>query len=444
MEKYLDNIYHKMENKYPNQTEYLNSLKPMLESFDELVKDNPKISELNIIERLITPDRVISFKVPWVNDQGEVLVNTGYRVQFNNLLGPYKGGLRFHPSVNESVLKFLALEQTLKNSLTGLPLGGAKGGADLDPKGMSDFEMMRFTNSYMTELSKYLGPDIDVPAGDIGVSKREIGYLFGTYKRMTNRHNGTLTGKDISYGGSLLRPEATGYGLCYITNAALKRYHNTDFKDKLVLISGTGKVALNAAFKARELGGIVVAMSATTGVINDNNGLDLELIRNIKDNRKSIKEYLKTYPKALYKKDPKSIWDIKCDIALPSATQDEADLKDIEKLIKNGVLIVAEGANKPLTNDASTLLKESNILFIPSKAANAGGVSVSSFEMAQNSTHSSWSALEVDTKLKETMINIFENIYKTAKDLGNIYDLEKAANLFAFNKLYEAMLHQGI
>lgn len=444
MNSYLKNIYTNLETKYYYQKEYLDAIYPFLKSINDFVNNNPEIEKLGIIERLIIPDRIINFKVPWVDDKGIVHVNNGYRVQFNNAIGPYKGGTRFSPTVNESVLKFLAFEQTFKNSLTGLPLGGAKGGADLNPKGLSDFEIMRFCQSYITELYKYIGPSIDIPAGDLGVGKKEIGYLYGMYKKLTNKHNETFTGKSVEYGGSLARPEATGYGLVYITDIALKIYHNTTFKNKTVIISGTGQVAIHAAYKARELGAIVLGMSSSIGTIYDEAGIDIDLIKHLKENNITIDNYIEKHPKAKFINNPKALWKIKANIVLPSATQNEIDEDDAKTLIENKVLCVAEGANKPLTNLAAELLINNKILFIPSKAANAGGVATSSFEMTQNATNSVWTFDEVDQRLQQTMEQLFNNLYTYAKKSNELYNLEKIANITAFNKLYLAMKALGV
>lgn len=444
MNNYINEILKKLNEKHSHEQEYVNVVKDFTDSIIDFIKDKDDIKSLNIIERLIYPDRVISFKVPWVDDNNVVNVNTGYRVQFNQLLGPYKGGIRFDPSVNESILKFLAFEQTFKNSLTNLPIGGAKGGADFDPRGKSDFEIMRFCQSYMTELYKYLGPDIDVPAGDLGVGQKEVGYMFGMYKKLATRHNGVFTSKHLSSGGSILRPEATGYGLIYITNKALKTYYNTSIENKSVIISGSGNVGINAAYKAKELGAKVIAISSIDGIIHDENGVDINLIDDLNKNKIHIKNYCNTYQEAIYLKNPKDIWMIKADIYLPCATQNEINNIDALFIVKNNPLIVAEGANKPSTTEAIEIFKYNKILHIPSKAANAGGVATSTFEMNQNATHSVWTKQYVDQQLKLTMENIFDNIYSQAQKLNDSYNLEKAANIYSFVKIYEAMKHQGI
>lgn len=444
MNNYINEILKKLNEKHSHEQEYINVVKDFTDSIIDFIKDKDDIKSLNIIERLIYPDRVISFKVPWVDDNNVVNVNTGYRVQFNQLLGPYKGGIRFDPSVNESILKFLAFEQTFKNSLTNLPIGGAKGGADFDPRGKSDFEIMRFCQSYMTELYKYLGPDIDVPAGDLGVGQKEVGYMFGMYKKLATRHNGVFTSKHLSSGGSILRPEATGYGLIYITNKALKTYYDTSIENKSVIISGSGNVGINAAYKARELGAKVIAISSIDGIIHDENGVDINLIDNLNKNKIHIKNYCNTYQEAIYLKNPKDIWMIKADIYLPCATQNEINNIDALFIVENNPLVVAEGANKPSTTEAIEIFKYNKILHIPSKAANAGGVATSTFEMNQNATHSVWTKQYVDQQLKLTMENIFDNIYSQAQKLNDPYNLEKAANIYSFVKIYEAMKHQGI
>lgn len=444
MDKYLDNIYKKLEEKYYYQTEYLNTVKQFLLSINDSLNDFNYIKKLNIIERFVTPDRIITFKVPWTDDKGVTHVNLGYRVQHSNLLGVYKGGIRFHPSVNESILKFLALEQTLKNSLTDLPLGGAKGGSDFNPKGKSDNEIMRFCQNFIRELHKHIGPEIDVPAGDLGVGAKEVGYMFGMYKKLTSKHNYVFTSKGLSYGGSLLRPESTGYGICYITEKALDTYFNTSLKDKRVIISGAGQVGINVAYKAIELGAKVIAISNTSGVIYDETSIDLELIDTIDSNGVDLKEYLETYPNTEFIPDTKAIWGIKADIAIPSATQNELDLDDAKRLVKNGVKLVVEGANKPSDNDAVDYFIDNNVLVIPSKAANAGGVIVSSLEMEQNASTSKWPSELVDEKLKENMYNIFDNIYNTSLSVNDEYNLVKATNIAAFKKLYDAMKAQGV
>lgn len=397
------------------------------------------------MERFVEPERFLQFRVSWVDDQGEVQVNRGYRVQFNSSIGPYKGGLRFHPSVNASIIKFLGLEQVLKNSLTSLPMGGGKGGSDFDPKGKSDHEIMRFCQAFMTELYRHIGEDTDIPAGDIGVGAREIGYLFGQYKRIQNKTVGVLTGKGIPFGGSLVRTEATGYGLCYFTEEALKIMKNESFQNKTVIISGSGNVAIYACQKAKELGAKVIAMSDSNGYAYDSNGIQLEVVKSIKEEKRGrIKEYLSYVPTAVYQEGASGIWQLPCDIALPCATQNELDLEAAKVLVKNGVIAVCEGANMPSTLEAAKYFIEKKIIYGPAKAANAGGVATSGLEMSQNSLRYSWSFEEVDQKLKDIMVQIFHNIYKVALELGNPYDTLSGANIAGFEKVAKAMLSLGI
>jgi len=389
-------------------------------------------------------DWFIQFRVPWVDDNGNVQVNRGFRVQFNSAIGPYKGGLRFHPTVCASVIKFLGFEQIFKNSLTGLPIGGGKGGSDFDPKGKSDAEVMRFCQSFMTELSKHIGADTDVPAGDIGVGAREIGFMYGQYKRLRNEFTGVLTGKGLSYGGSLARTEATGYGLCYFTDEMLKSMKNESFKDKTVVISGSGNVAIYATQKATELGGKVVALSDSNGYIYDENGINLDVVKQIKEvERGRIKEYADRVPGSVYT-EGKGIWSIKCDIALPCATQNELNGDDADMLIKNGVIAVAEGANMPSTPEAVEKFLAAGVMFGPAKAANAGGVATSALEMSQNSERLSWTFEEVDAKLKNIMINIFHNSYNASKEYGLEGNLVAGANIAGFAKVADAMMWQGV
>lgn len=445
---YLLNILKKSEQKYINQPEYLNTIKELLESLELVVNERPEIEKYNIIERLIEPERLISFKIEWVDDNGNVQVNKGYRVQFNSAIGPYKGGLRFHPSVNESIIKFLGLEQCIKNSLTTLPMGGGKGGSDFDPKGKSEGEIMRFCKAFMRELYRHIGQFTDVPAGDIGVGAREIGYLFGEYKRITNEYTGVLTGKPLMFGGSLVRTEATGFGLCYFALEALKNIKNTDFKNKTVCISGSGNVAIFAAQKAIELGAKVVTMSDSNGWIYDENGIDLDVVKNIKlIQRGRIKEYLNSHPEAIYRtsEDTIRLRSIKCDIALPCATQNEVHLEDAKELVKNGCVILAEGANMPTDLDATRYLIDNGVIFAPGKAANAGGVATSGLEMSQNSLRLSWSFEEVDERLKNIMKNIFSNVYsKNIKYHLKDNDLLTGANIAGFEKICDAMIAQGV
>ncbi|KIL08986.1 NADP-specific glutamate dehydrogenase [Clostridium botulinum] len=419
-------------------TEVLNSLVPVFEKHEEFI-------ESALLERIVEPDRQIIFRVPWVNDNGDVQVNRGFRVQFNNAIGPYKGGLRFHPSVNLSIIKFLGFEQIFKNSLTGLPIGGGKGGSDFNPKGKSNNEIMRFCQSFMAELYKHIGPNIDVPAGDIGVGGREIGYLYGYYKKLRNAsEQGVLTGKGLTFGGSLARTEATGYGLVYFTDEMLKD-NNMTFKGKKVVISGSGNVAIYATKKAQELGGTVIALSDSNGYIYDENGINLEVIKEIKEvKRGRIKDYLNYVSTAKYEEGCNNIWKIKCDIALPCATQGEINLESAKILVANGVKAVSEGANMPSTLDAIDLFQENKILFGPAKAANAGGVACSALEMSQNSLRLSWTFEEVDEKLKDIMKNIYNNSKKSAEEYGHPGNIVVGANIAGFLKVADAMISQGI
>ncbi len=442
---YLAKVYADVEKRNPGEKEFLQAVKEVLESLEPVVEANPKYEELGIIDRIVEPERQIIFRVPWVDDKGEVHVNRGFRIQFNSAIGPYKGGLRLHPSVNASVIKFLGFEQIFKNSLTGLPIGGGKGGSDFDPKGKSDMEIMRFCQSFMTELSKHIGADTDVPAGDIGVGGREIGFLYGQYKRLRNEFTGVLTGKGLSYGGSLARTEATGYGLCYYTEEMLKCMKNDSFKGKTVVVSGSGNVAIYATEKATELGGKVVALSDSNGYVYDKNGIDLAVVKQIKEvERGRIKEYAERVSGAEYHEGCKGIWTIPCDIALPCATQNELDLDGAKSLIANGVKAVAEGANMPSTPEAIAAFQEAGIMFGPAKAANAGGVATSALEMCQNSMRYSWTFEEVDAKLKGIMVNIFHNTYNAAKKYGKDGDLVAGANIAGFEKVADAMLAQGV
>ncbi len=442
---YLAKVYADVEKRNPGEKEFLQAVKEVLESLEPVVEANPKYEEFGIIDRIVEPERQIIFRVPWVDDKGEVHVNRGFRIQFNSAIGPYKGGLRLHPSVNASVIKFLGFEQIFKNSLTGLPIGGGKGGSDFDPKGKSDMDIMRFCQSFMTELSKHIGADTDVPAGDIGVGGREIGFLYGQYKRLRNEFTGVLTGKGLTYGGSLARTEATGYGLCYYTEEMLKCMKNDSFKGKTVVVSGSGNVAIYATEKAAELGGKVVALSDSNGYIYDKNGIDLALVKQIKEvERGRIKEYAERVSGAEYHEGCKGIWTIPCDIALPCATQNELDLDGAKALIANGVKAVAEGANMPSTPEAIEAFREAGIMFGPAKAANAGGVATSALEMCQNSMRYSWTFEEVDAKLKGIMVNIFHNTYNAAKKYGKDGDLVAGANIAGFEKVADAMLAQGV
>ena len=442
--EYLLSVYEKVAKKDGTEPEFLQAVGEVLESLEPIVERNPEMTKTGVIERMVEPERTIMFRVSWVDDNGNVQVNRGYRVQFNSAIGPYKGGCRFHPSVNLSVIKFLGFEQTFKNSLTGLPMGGGKGGSDFDPKGKSDNEIMRFCQSFMTELSKHIGADTDVPAGDIGVGAREIGYMFGQYKRLKNEFTGVLTGKGLTYGGSLARKEATGYGLCYFTNEMLKA-NNNSFEGKTVVISGSGNVAIYACEKAYELGAKVVAMSDSNGYIYDKDGIDLELVKTIKEvERKRISEYAVRKPGAVYTEGCRGIWTVKCDIALPCATQNELDKDGAEALVKNGCFLVAEGANMPSTPEAVNTFLSNGILFGPAKAANAGGVATSGLEMSQNSMRYSWTFEEVDEKLKGIMKNIFAAAYNASKECGCEGNLVVGANVAGFLKVYDAMKWQGV
>lgn len=432
----------KVAQKDPNEKEFIQAVDEVLDSLKPCLLKNPEY--LSVLERLVEPERTVIFRVPWVDDNGKVQVNRGFRVQFNSAIGPYKGGLRFHPSVNLSIIKFLGFEQIFKNSLTGLPMGGGKGGSDFDPHGKSDGEIMRFCQSFMTELCKHIGQFTDVPAGDIGVGGREIGYMFGQYKRIRNEYSGVLTGKGLSFGGSLARTEATGYGLCYFTDAMLKD-HGLSFANKIVVISGSGNVAIYAAEKATELGGKVVAMSDSNGYIYDENGIDLPLIHELKEvKRARIKEYLNTHPEATYVAECKKIWTIKCDIALPCATQNELDGESAKYLVANGVVAVAEGANMPSTPEAVEVFQSNGVLYAPGKASNAGGVATSGLEMTQNSERLAWTFEEVDAKLKDIMENIYANVSATAKMYGHEDNFVMGANIAGFKKVATAMLAQGI
>ena len=440
----FDEVKEKLLKKNAHEPEFLQAVDEVLDSLKLVAEKQPELLEDNILERITEPERVIMFRVPWVDDQGKVQVNRGYRVEFNSAIGPYKGGLRFHPSVNLSIIKFLGFEQTFKNSLTTLPMGGGKGGSDFDPKGKSDAEVMRFCQSFMTELYRHIGPDTDVPAGDIGVGGREIGYLFGQYKRIRNEFTGTLTGKGLEWGGSLGRTQATGYGLCYFTEAMLKE-NGTSFQGKKVVISGSGNVAIYACEKAVQLGATVIAMSDSNGYIVDENGIDLDCIKEIKEVRRArIHEYVQTHPESTYHENAFGIWSVPCDIALPCATQNELDKASAECLVKNGCIAVAEGANMPTTPEAIHVLQSNHILYAPGKASNAGGVACSGLEMSQNSMRYSWTFEEVDSKLKDIMENIFQTVSDTAKAYGVEKNYVAGANIAGFVKVAKAMRAQGI
>ena len=441
---YLKSVYDGLVQRNPEQKEFLQAVEEVLESLQPVVEARPEIQANGVIERIVEPERIIMFRVSWVDDNGKVQVNRGYRVQFNSAIGPYKGGLRLHPSVNLSILKFLGFEQIFKNSLTTLPIGGGKGGSDFDPKGKSDNEIMRFCQSFMTELVKHIGPDTDVPAGDIGVGGREIGYMFGQYKRLQNEFTGVLTGKAIGSGGSLARTEATGYGLCYFTDEMLKAAGKS-FEGKTVVISGSGNVAIYATQKATQLGAKVVALSDSNGYIYDPNGIDYKVIQEIKEvKRARIKTYLDYVPSAKYTEGCSGIWTIPCDIALPCATQNELDEESAKALIKNGCFAVAEGANMPSTPEAIAQFQKAGVLFGPAKAANAGGVATSALEMCQNSARLSWTFEEVDAKLKGIMQTIYKESSEAAKKYGMEGNLVAGANIAGFEKVANAMIWQGV
>ena len=440
---YVSEQLEKVIAKNPAQPEFVQAVKEVLESLEPVIEANPQYEAAGILERITEPERQIMFRVPWVDDNGKVQVNRGFRIQFNSAIGPYKGGLRFHPSVNLGIIKFLGFEQIFKNSLTGLPIGGGKGGADFDPKGKSDREVMAFCQSFMTELYRHIGPDTDVPAGDIGVGGREIGYLFGQYKRIRDAYEGVLTGKGLTFGGSLARTEATGYGLLYITNELLKD-HNIDIKGKTVCISGAGNVAIYAAQKANQLGAKVVTLSDSTGWIYDEEGIDLDAVKEIKEvKRARLTEYKNYRPNSQYT-EGKFLWTIPCDIALPCATQNELDVEGAQNLIKNGVIAVAEGANMPTTLEATQLLQNNKVLFVPGKAANAGGVATSALEMSQNSMRLSWTFEEVDSKLEDIMVNIYHTIADAAKKYGYEGNYVVGANIAGFVKVADTMIAQGV
>ena len=441
---YVDEVIDLIVKENPDEPEFHQAVKEVLESLRVVIEENEEQYRKDaLLERLVNPERQIKFRVPWVDDNGQVQVNTGYRVQFNSAIGPYKGGLRFHPSVNVGIIKFLGFEQIFKNSLTGLPIGGGKGGSNFDPKGKSDREVMAFCQSFMTELCKYIGADTDVPAGDIGVGGREIGYLFGQYKRIQGLYEGVLTGKGLTFGGSLARTEATGYGLLYFTNAMLKA-NDIDIAGKTIAVSGAGNVAIYAIQKAQQLGGKPVTCSDSTGWIYDPEGIDVELLKEVKEvRRERLTAYAAARPSAEYH-EGKGVWTVKCDIALPCATQNELQLEDAKTLVANGVLAVAEGANMPTTIEATEYLQENGILFAPGKASNAGGVATSALEMSQNSQRLSWTFEEVDQRLQTIMENIFANVDAAAKDYGFEKNYVVGANIAGFLKVVDAMNAQGI
>lgn len=441
---YVNEVLERVKKQNPNQPEFIQAVTEVLESLSAVIEKNEDAFRKNaLLERLTTPERVVLFRVPWIDDQGQVQVNNGYRVQFNSAIGPYKGGLRFHPSVNLSILKFLGFEQTFKNSLTGLPIGGGKGGSDFNPKGKSDREIMAFCQSFMNELYRHIGADVDVPAGDIGTGAREIGYLYGQYKRLTGRYEGVLTGKGLTYGGSLARTEATGYGLLYLTQAMLAA-HGHDIAGKTVAVSGAGNVAIYAVEKAEQLGAKVVTVSDSTGWIYDPEGIDVALLKDVKEVRRArLTEYAAARKSAVYH-EGRGVFTVKCDVALPCATQNELHIEDAKALVENGCIAVAEGANMPTTLEATIYLQEHGVLFAPGKAANAGGVATSALEMSQNSMRLSWTFEEVDAKLKEIMIGIFNNIDSAAKEYGMQGNYVVGANIAGFLKVACAMEAQGI
>ena len=442
--EYLNGLMERVIQRDPAEPEFHQAVREVLTSLAPVVNARPELIKEGVMDCLVEPERTIKFRVPWEDDQGNIHVNRGYRIQFNSAIGPYKGGLRFHPSVNESIIKFLGFEQTFKNSLTGLPIGGGKGGSDFDPKGKSEAEVMRFCQSFMNELFKYIGPDTDVPAGDIGVGAREIGYLFGQYKRLRNEFTGVLTGKGLTYGGSLARKEATGYGLCYFADNMLKDAGRS-FEGATVVISGSGNVATYACEKATQLGGKVVAMSDSNGYIYDAEGIDLDLIKQIKEvERKRIKEYVQRKPSAQYTEGCAKIWTVPCDIALPCATQNELSGESAKALIANGCFAVAEGANMPCTPEAVDALQEAGVLFAPAKAANAGGVAVSALEMSQNSMRFSWTFEEVDGRLKTIMTDLYHNASNAAAQYGMAGNLVAGANIAGFLKVADSMLAYGL
>lgn len=440
---YVDEVVEQVVAKNPSQPEFLQAVKEVLYSLRPVIEANEEqYRKEALLERLVEPDRQIMFRVPWVDDKGQAHVNTGYRVQFNNSVGPYKGGLRLHPSVNLGIIKFLGFEQIFKNSLTGLPIGGGKGGSDFDPKGKSDREIMAFCKSFMSELYRHIGADVDVPAGDIGTGAREIGYMYGQYKRLTNKYEGVLTGKGLTYGGSLVRTEATGYGLLYLTEELLK-LNGKDIAGKTVSVSGSGNVAIYAIQKAQQLGAKVVTCSDSTGWVYDKDGIDLDVVKEIKEVRRGrISEYVKARPQAEYH-DGKGVWTVKVDVALPCATQNELNLDDAKALVANGVIAVCEGANMPTTMEATEYLQQNGVIFAPGKAANAGGVATSALEMSQNSERLSWTYEEVDAKLKNIMVTITHNMADAAERYGMKGNYVMGANIAGFEKVANAMMAQG-
>ena len=443
--EYVNRVYQQVEHRDGDQPEFLQAVREVFESLEPVVSKHPEYEANGVLERLVEPERVVKFRVAWTDDQGGIQVNRGYRVQFNSAIGPYKGGLRFHPTVTESVVKFLGFEQILKNSLTGLPMGGGKGGSDFNPKGRSDAEVMRFCQAFMTELQRHIGQFTDVPAGDINVGGREIGYLFGQYKRLRDEYSGVLTGKDMTFGGSLARTEATGYGLCYYTQEALKALHQDSFQGKTVAISGSGNVAIFATEKAQQLGAKVVTASDSNGYIHDPNGIDLDIVKDIKlGHRGRIKEYADRVDGAEYHEGCEGVWTVPCDIALPCATQNEINQESARTLVANGCTVVCEGANMPSTPEAIAVYQDHGVLYGPAKAANAGGVAVSGLEMSQNSLRLQWTFDEVDQRLKDIMADIFQKSYAASKEYGTPGDLMLGANVAGFTKVADAMVAQGV
>ena len=443
--EYIKRVYQQVEKRDGDQPEFLQAVREVFSSLEPVVERHPEYEANGVLERLVEPERAVKFRVAWTDDQGHVQVNRGYRIQFNSAIGPYKGGLRFHPTVTESVIKFLGFEQILKNSLTGLPMGGAKGGSDFDPKGRSDAEVMRFCQAFMTELQRHIGQFTDVPAGDINVGSREIGYLFGQYKRMRDEYSGVLTGKDLTFGGSLARTEATGYGLCYYTQEALQTLRKDSFQGKTVVISGSGNVAIFATEKAQQLGAKVVTASDSNGYVYDPKGIDLDVVKDIKlGHRGRIREYADRVDSAEYHEGCKGVWTVPCDIALPCATQNEIDEESAKTLVANGCTVVCEGANMPSTPEAIEVYQDNKVLYGPAKAANAGGVAVSGLEMSQNSLRLQWTFDEVDQRLKDIMTGIFQKSYQASKEYGHEGDLMLGANVAGFTKVADAMVAQGI
>ena len=443
--EYIKRVYQQVEKRDGDQPEFLQAVREVFSSLEPVVERHPEYEANGVLERLVEPERAVKFRVAWTDDQGHVQVNRGYRIQFNSAIGPYKGGLRFHPTVTESVIKFLGFEQILKNSLTGLPMGGGKGGSDFDPKGRSDAEVMRFCQAFMTELQRHIGQFTDVPAGDINVGSREIGYLFGQYKRLRDEYSGVLTGKDLTFGGSLARTEATGYGLCYYTQEALQTLRKDSFQGKTVVISGSGNVAIFATEKAQQLGAKVVTASDSDGYVYDPNGIDLDVVKDIKlGHRGRIREYADRVDSAQYHEGCKGVWTVPCDIALPCATQNEIDEESARTLVANGCTVVCEGANMPSTPEAIQVYQDNKVLYGPAKAANAGGVAVSGLEMSQNSLRLQWTFDEVDQRLKDIMTGIFQKSYQASKEYGHEGDLMLGANVAGFTKVADAMVAQGI